>query len=66
MPLQLTKRGRESWRDCVARISGEQQLQAECLAQFDKIMGRGTTPEENAAWDALYDWDCLDYVMEDK
>ncbi len=64
MPLRLIKKPRESWRECVERIAGEQGLKEKCLQQFDEAMENGTTPEETAAWDALYEWDCLEYVKE--
>jgi len=64
MPLRLMKEGRETWRDCVIRVARQCDLEKECLAQFDEVMEAGVTPEETAAWDALYEWDCLEYVVE--
>jgi len=64
MPLRLVKKACEKWRDCVERIATENGLEKECLEQFDKVMERGITSEEVAAWEALYDWDCLEYVKE--
>ncbi len=65
MPLRLIKKPRESWRECVQRIAGEYHLEKECLAQFDEAIDQGTTPEETIAWDALCEWDCLEYVKEE-
>jgi hypothetical protein len=51
----------ESWRSAVERIAKVYGLDQECLEIFDEEVGRGTA-EAKAAWDALYEWDCLDFV----
>lgn len=60
MPMVVTKKPTETWREAVARIAGAQGLAAECLAIFDSEAPAHGEPL--AAWHALYEWDCLDYV----
>lgn len=50
----------ETWRQCVERLSSRYGLEDECLANFDTYIELGV-PEDKAAFDALYDWDCTDY-----
>lgn len=49
----------ESWRDTVTRVAGRSGLTDECLWEFDRRVAAGDT-EPRAAYDALYEWDCLD------
>ena len=56
--LGVTRLGGESWRDCVRRVSGQYGLDEECLEIFDRLIARGDH-ETEAAWCALYEWDCL-------
>ena len=65
MPLRLVKQGREGWRECVERVAGQYHLEEECLKMFDEAMKAGTVPEDRIAWEALYEWDCLEYVKEE-
>lgn len=44
--------------DCVERVAGEHGLEEECLNIFDEEVLNGMNPAD-AAWDALYEWDCL-------
>lgn len=60
MPQIARKESGETWREAVSRIAGRQGLAAECLEVFDQAVARGDADSE-AARDALYEWDCLDY-----
>ena len=60
MPLTAKRNADETWRQAVARISDKHGLQIECLELFDAAISRGDN-EADAAWDALYAWDCLEY-----
>lgn len=51
----------ESWRDTVTRIAARHGLEGECLWEFDRQVANGDSPAR-AAFDALYDWDCLELV----
>jgi hypothetical protein len=45
----------------VERIAGKYGLENECLEVFDTLIKEGKTEEGQAAWAALYDWDCTDW-----
>ncbi len=57
--LTATKEPDESWREAVERIASRQRLAVECLEIFDSEKNRGQD-DEDAAWTALYEWDCLE------
>jgi len=61
--LQVQKLPDETWRQAVERISGKYGLQDECLSAYDGYILGGEL-EPAAAFDALYDWDCCEYVEE--
>lgn len=61
--LSCRRMGAETWRQAVERIAGKYGLQAECLQAFD-IEIAGGCDEQEAAWHALYEWDCLDLSAE--
>jgi len=63
MGVQLQRLPDEPWRDVVARIAGKQGLAAECLDLYDRFIAAGDI-EIDAAWCALNEWDCLEYVEE--
>lgn len=63
MALGIRRRPDESWRDCVARVAGKEGLKEECLAHFDADVATGTEPSQ-AAWNALYEWDCLSFMVD--
>jgi hypothetical protein len=63
MSLQVQRNEGESWRDSVIRHSRPWGLDEECLEIFDAKVSENQ-PEDDAAWDALYEWDCLEYVDE--
>lgn len=70
MSLVITKKDGETWRECVIRYASTYGLQAECLEEYDSAVKRLNKDEINedkeayAAWCALYEWDCLDYVRD--
>lgn len=59
--LQITKTSGETWRDCVERIAGKCGLVSECLDLYDDAIKAGAL-EEEAAFEALYEWDCCELV----
>ncbi|MBP0492218.1 hypothetical protein [Roseomonas indoligenes] len=61
MALVIRRQSDESWRAAVERIAGKYGLAAECLEVFDDEIEDGAD-EGRAAWNALYEWDCLAYV----
>lgn len=50
----------EMFRDTVIRYAKPHGLEAECLEIFDNQVKNGTPPD-SAAFNALYEWDVLDY-----
>lgn len=65
MPLVVRKNPGETWRETVVRYARPQGLETECLAEFDFEMSRGDHVDgAQAAFDALYEWDCLAYEAE--
>jgi hypothetical protein len=64
MPLVITKlNDEETWRQCVARYAAKFDLEDEVLRDFDTEVRAGT-PENQAAWNACYEWDVLEYTTE--
>lgn len=61
--FSLTRKPGETWRECVDRYARAQGLENECLEWYDDELRSGAT-EARAAWNALYEWDCLD--LEDR
>lgn len=49
---------RETWREAVIRSSKPYGLTEDCLAIFDRQVAN-KVPENQAAWQALFEWDCL-------
>ncbi|HYF29440.1 MAG TPA: hypothetical protein VEA36_03710 [Candidatus Paceibacterota bacterium] len=64
MSLYVRRKEGETWRECVARYAGRHGLATECLDIFDQEVGKGV-PGGKAAWDALCEWDCLDFRDDD-
>lgn len=63
MPLVVRRNEGETWRECVIRYAKPHGLQAECLVEFDSATLAGED-EAQAAFDALYEWDCTDFEPE--
>lgn len=61
MSLVAKRQEGETWRQAVERIAKPHRMDRECLDEFDANIAVGI-PEDRAAWNALYEWDCLDYV----
>lgn len=53
----FAKEGDETWRDVCARVSDHYGLAAECLECYDAATNNQDSYP--AAWEALYEWDCL-------
>lgn len=60
MGLRVLRFPNESWREAVARHGRKQALETEVLDEYDRNIKEGD-PEEEAAFHALYEWDCCDY-----
>ena len=60
MARGITRKADETWRECVRRYAEPYGLHRECLELFDYAIKNGE-PENRAAFDALYDWDCVEY-----
>ena len=65
MPLIARRNENETWREAVKRIASRHGLWIEALEEFDHCIEAGAT-EESAAFDALYEWDLLDYEDDDE
>jgi hypothetical protein len=61
MPLAIYRHEGETWRQAVSRQADLYGMKSECLEIFDREVILGTN-EARAAWEALYEWDCLDYA----
>lgn len=59
--LGVRRNDGETWRECAARHGVEYGLQEEILEEFDRQVANGT-PEPEACWGALWDWDCLTFI----
>jgi hypothetical protein len=55
----FVQRPGETWRDVVGRVATVHGLTIECLKAFDELITLGEHSEDNAAFMALYDWDCI-------
>jgi hypothetical protein len=64
MSLVAKREKHETWRQAVERIAKPYGLERDCLEVFDQERASGV-PEGKAAWNALYEWDCLDFVDDD-
>lgn len=60
MPLSVTRNENEEWRDCVIRYAQKVGLATEALWVYDDAIRAGLS-EADAAWNALSEWDLLDY-----
>lgn len=61
MALGISRQPGETWREAVQRVSAQHNLANECLGIFDVEVAAGAA-ESIAAWGALYEWDCLEFV----
>lgn len=61
MSLFAERHEHETWRDCVYRVASKYGLEMEALTDYDRNIAYGA-PADQAAFDALYEWDLLDYV----
>lgn len=61
MGLRVRRLEGETWREAVSRTAD--YMRGECLAEFDAMVAAGQD-EAQAAFDALYEWDCLELTDE--
>lgn len=59
--LGISRNEGESWLDCALRYGRKFGLENEVQEQYDRYRALGDT-EEEAAWGAVYEWDCCDLV----
>lgn len=59
LKLGVRRNDGETWRECAARHA--EHLSEEVLEEFDRQVANGT-PEGEACWGALWDWDCLTII----
>lgn len=62
--LILRKPLNRTWRQVVWDRAVYYGLDREALQLYDSDVADGV-PEDQAAWNALYEWDILDFVIED-
>lgn len=48
----------ETWHEVVKRVASAEGLEMECLSAYDSYVTAGDNSYD-AAWCALYDWDCI-------
>ena len=65
MGLRLIKTANETWRECAARYGSKYFLEEEVLKIYDYDLAHGAE-EFQAAYDACYEWDVLDYFEDTK
>ena len=58
--LSATRSDDETWRAAVLRIAARYGLEKEVLTEYDQRIEEGVE-ESTAAWEALYEWDLLDF-----
>lgn len=61
MGLVVKRQEDETWREAVIRYAKPYGLERECLEIYDADVSNGTD-ESRAAWNALYEWDVLEFV----
>ncbi len=61
--LTVIKNQGETWRDAVIRIAKKFGLEDECIPIFDSQVDGGV-PENEAAYNALYEFDAVEEVEE--
>lgn len=59
MSFRLKREENESWRDCAIRQASKYGMADEVAQSFDSLLE--FEDEENAAFDACYEWDVLDW-----
>jgi len=57
--LKITKLPSETWRECAARYGRRNGLEHEVLQVYDEF-AKGNDDDDEAAWTAVYEWDCTD------
>jgi hypothetical protein len=63
--LKITREEGESWLDCAMRYAKVFGLEEEVRRDYDEAIGRGL-PEDEAAFEACYEWDVCDPYEEKK
>ena len=60
MPLELTRKDGETWKEAALRLAKKYGLEVEVEATYDHNIK--SNPDYDAAFCACYEWDILDYV----
>ena len=63
--LSIKRLADESWRDCARRYGKANGLEHEITELFVSMVATGM-PDDDAAWSAVYEWDCCDLHDEKK
>lgn len=63
MKLALTRKGNETWLEAAVRYAKTEGLERDVIKWYYRYKDGGLTDEE-AAYEALYEWDLLDLVDE--
>lgn len=63
MGLSIKRNEGESWLDCALRYGRKYGLEHEIKTEYDESIAAGNN-EEDAAWGAVYEWDCCDLTVE--
>lgn len=62
--LKITRNEGETWRECAERYAKPYGLQSDVLFTYDRAVEAGIS-EGDAAFQACYEWDVVDFVPED-
>lgn len=60
MALTLRRQEGETWKETMLRYARRYRMERDVLETFTKLVKDGLD-EAEAAWDALYEWDLLEF-----
>lgn len=64
MSLRLSRNPDQSWRDAAIEQARRFGMEIDVAEYFDICIAAGDTDSE-AAWNACYEWDVLDFIPDD-
>lgn len=64
MSLRLSRKPDQSWRDAAIEQARRFGMEIDVAEYFDICIAAGDTDSE-AAWNACYEWDVLDFIPDD-
>lgn len=59
--LALSRQPDETWYEACKRLAQKAGLEDEVMSVYERCLAAGQDPA-NAAWCALYEWDCLEPI----